>query len=51
MKGEGRPFWKAFLQLGVMRTIIKVFIILYPARENGEHPGNFQNESVGSAFN
>ena len=22
-----------------------------PTRENSEHPGNFQNESVGSAFN
>ena len=22
-----------------------------PTRENREHPGNFQNESVGSAFN
>ena len=40
------------LHVGVMFTI-KVFINLLLLRigENREHAGNFQNESVSSAFN
>ena len=38
-----------FLHVGVMLTIIRVHHPI-PARENREHPGNFQNKSVSSTF-
>ena len=62
--GEGRPFWNgkayrlilwtiSYLHVGIILTIVKVFIILFllVPWEYREHPGNFQNKSVSSAFN
>ena len=60
LKGEGRLFleWKSIdlsyeisLTYGGNVTYYKSVHYPIPTRENKEHPGNFQNESVNSAFN
>ena len=38
------------LHSGIMLTIIKIVHHPITARENKEHPGNYQNKSVSSAF-
>ena len=39
-----------FLHVGVMLTFKSVQQLI-PTRKNREHPGNFENKSVSSAFN
>ena len=60
LKGEVRPFWNAkaetyrmnyLLHMGVINVNYYKSLLHLPTRENREHPGNFQNESVTSAFN
>ena len=60
LKGEVRYFWNGkaqtypmnLLHVGVMLTnIYKSVHQPIPTSENMEHSGNFQNESVSSAFN
>ena len=58
LKGEGRPFWNGKAWTYPMNYLLHVGVMLYyksvhhpiPTRENREHPGNFQNKSVSSAF-
>ena len=61
-EGKSKPFfeWKSigldisfelFLTCGVNVNYYKSVHHLIPTRENREHPDNFQNKSVSSAFN
>ena len=62
LKGEVRPFWNGKTQTYSLSH--ELFLTCWdnvnyyksvhqpiPARENWEHPGNFQSEPVSSAFN
>ena len=57
LKGKGGPFLKEkgytyelYLTCGVNINYYKSVHHLIPTRENREHPGNFQNKSIRSAF-
>ena len=51
VKGEVRPFWSGKASCGGNVNYYKSVHQPIPARENWEHPGNFQSESISSAFN